>query len=157
MSAQNMFYKTCLGILQRSQKIPEVFSVINDIREGIEYENNFPKTMESFILQRNEIISYIQKVRFNNIVDAFKEERGSLALIPFPNGKLLTELSPQELFNNLHGEIPRLILNGMYHVIKHSFPISEDRIIMQDLFSNDMNVLIKYGLLEDRIKIVKGR
>lgn len=157
MSIQNLFYKACFEILQNFQQIPEIFSIVNDIREGLKHENNFPKNNESFILQKNEIISYIQKVRFNNIVDIFKDEKDSLALITLPNGKLLTELSPQELFNNLNAEIPRLILKGMHQVIKYSFPLAPDRIIMQDLFSNNMNVLVKYGLLKDNIKFESER
>ena len=83
--------------------------------------------------------------KFANIVDAFKGEKGSLALLPIPNGKLLSEATPGELYNELDAEIPRLILKGLYQLIKHYFPKNNDKDIMQDLFSKDIRRLNKYG------------
>ena len=145
---QNEFYNLCFEILKASQYIPEIVPVLKDIQDGREFERNFPQTIETFFIHKNEIISYIRKVRVGNIVDAFKNEEGSLALITAPNGRPLTELSPQELYNNLDGEIYRLLVKGMYHLIMHYFPMADDRKIMQDLFSKDVQILIKYGLLK---------
>ena len=149
MNGQNDFYNLCFEILKAYQQIPEIVSVLKDIQDGLEYERNFPQTLESFFIQKNEIISYIRKVRVGNIVDAFKNEEGSLALITVPNGRPLTELSPKELYNNLDAEIPRLLAKGMYHLIKHYFPVADDRKIMQDLFSKNVQALAGYGLLKE--------
>ncbi len=148
MNIQKSFYELCYEILQNSQNFADVASVVKDIQDGLEYERNFPQTLETFFIQKNEIISYIRKVRVGNIVDAFKNEEGSLALLPIPNGKLLSEATSGELYTELDAEIPRLILKGLYQLIKHYFPMSDDRKIMQDLFSKDVQILIKYQLFK---------
>lgn len=149
MNGQNDFYNLCFEILKAYQQIPEIVSVLKDIQDGLEYERNFPQTLESFFIQKNEIISYIRKVRVGNIVDAFKNEEGSLALISVPNGKPLSEATPGELYTELNAEIPRLILKGLYQLIKHYFPMADDRKIMQDLFSKNVQALAGYGLLKE--------
>ena len=141
----NQFYDVCLNILLGEQNVPEVLSTLADIKEGLEKERNFPRTQLDFIIYSGEIISYIQKVRTGNIVDAFKGEKGTLALLPIPNGKLLSEATPEELYNQLDAEMPRLILKGLYQLIKHYFPKNNDKDIMQDLFSKDIRRLNKYG------------
>lgn len=147
----NRFYDICLNILLGEQNIPEVFSTLTDINEGVEKERNFPRTQLEFFSRKGDIISYIRKVRIGNIVDVFKGEEGSLALLPIPNGKLLIEANPEELYNELSAEIPRLILKGMYQLIKHYFPTNADRNIMQDLFSKDIKVLGKYGIVNNTL------
>lgn len=149
----NQFYDICLNILLGEQNIPEVLSTLADINEGVEKERNFPRTPLDFFSRKEDIISYIQKVRANNIVDVFKGEKGSLALLPIPNGKLLSEATPEELYNELDAEIPRLILKGMYQLIKHHFPTNADRNIMQDLFSKDIKVFSKYGIFNNSFGI----
>ena len=145
----NQFFDICLKILLNEHNIPEVLSTLADINEGLEKERKFPRTSLEFFIHKGEIISYIQKVRVGNIVDAFQGEEGSLALLPSLNGKFLAEANPEELYNNLDAEIPRLILKGMYQLIKHYFPENADKNIMQDLFSKDMSALRKYGIVNN--------
>ncbi len=42
-----------------------------------------------------------------------------LLLIPVPSEKPLADANPEELYNNLAGEIPRLILKGIHQTVKH--------------------------------------
>lgn len=147
MIDQRSFYDICFDLLLKSLNIPEIVPVVRDIKTGQDYINNFPWETNDFLLKRNEIIFYIRKARLNNVIDLFKEKKGSLALSQISNGKPLDYANQNDLFETLKIEIPRLILKGMYYLIKNHYPNLTDEQIIPDLFLSEISVLNKYSLL----------
>lgn len=144
---QKKFYDLCYEILLRASGVPGILSTLKDIQDGYSYKNNFPRTEIDFLLMRNEIIAYIKKARLNNVIDDFISGNGSLALSRISNGMALENAIPYALYETLDVEIKRLILKGMYQLIKSKLSLLSDKEIIEKLYLNDIAVLQKYGLL----------
>lgn len=99
------FYDACYKILAYYLDFPDVADTYKSIEYGISYKNNYPKTMTDFLEKKNGIIQYITNVRKNNIIDTYKNDQNPLLFIPSPSGKLLSQLTPMELYNDLITEI----------------------------------------------------
>lgn len=96
-----------------------------------------------------EVINYITEVRKNNIIDAYKNCLNPLILVPLASGKSLFQASPQELYNNLEQEIPRLIIKGVHQTIKHFNEMADDNDLIAELLKEDINTLAKYDIRGD--------
>lgn len=70
----NNFYNICYEIMSHYLHFPDVLDTYKSICDGLYYQNNFPWNMSDFAYQKGEIISYIEKVRLNNIIDKYKEK-----------------------------------------------------------------------------------
>ena len=88
-------------------------------------------------------------VRKNNIIDTYKNGLNPLILVPVSSGKSLFQASPQELYDNLQNEIPRLILKGIYQIIKHFNEMADDNDLIAELLQEDINTLVKYDIRGD--------
>lgn len=139
---QKDFYDVCYEILLKTSEASDVFSTLKDIQDGYFYKNNF-----DFLLMRNEIIAYIKRVRLDNVIDYFTTGNGSLALSRISYKLPLENATPDILYETLILEIKRLILKGMYQLIKNKFSFLSDKEIIEKLYLNDIAVLQKYGLL----------
>lgn len=140
-----VFYDICYEILSHYLHWPDVSDTYKSIGDGYYYNNYHIITMD-FENKKNEVINYIAHVRINNIIDAYNNNENPLLLIPIPSGRLLSQASPQELYNNLKQEIPRLILKGIHQIIKHSNAQIDDNSLTAELLQEDINTLSKYNI-----------
>lgn len=142
----NSFFDIGYEVLSQYLHFPDVADTYKSITEGKHYQNNFPWEMDSFLRERSNIISYIVKVRINNVIDTYQERENPFLLMPVPSGKSLFQAPPKELYDNLSAEIPRLILKGIHQTIKHLNVIWDDNGLTAELLQQDTTVLRKYGL-----------
>ena len=140
------FIDICYEILSHYLQFPDVADTYKNINDGLNYQMNFPQNDIDFLAKKSEIISYIEKVRLNNIIDAYREPLNFLLLVPFQPGKKLSDANREELYNNLSGEIPRLILKGIHQTIKHIDANVGDNELTAELVREDIDVLRKYGV-----------
>lgn len=143
------FIDICYEIISHYLHFSDVEDTVKGINDGIYYLNNFPKSQIEFLQKKDEIILYIQKARVGNIIDAYKEKENPFLFVPVPSGKFLSDLSPEELYQDLAAEIPRLILKGTHQVIKDLNAIEDDNKLTGELLRQDTSVLRKYGLLSE--------
>lgn len=143
---ENLFFDVCYELLSHYLDYSDVADTFQSINDGLNYSNNFPWNMIDFQQKKGDIISYIEKVRLNNIIDAYREKENPLILVPVPSGRLLSQATPEELFNNLAAEIPRLILKGTHQAIKHLYIVRDDNELTAELLQQDIAVLRKYKL-----------
>ena len=113
------FYDMAYEVLSHYLNWPDVADTYKSIVDGIDYCNNYYQIQINFDKRKYEVINYITKVRKDNIIDAYKNRLNPLILVPLPSGKSLFQASPQELYDNLQNEIPRLILKWIHQNIKH--------------------------------------
>lgn len=144
---QNRFYEICYQIIARYAGFPDVAETLNDIRKGAEYQNDYCHDVLQFMRKRDEIIFFIAKARSNNVIDAFKDDRNYLLLIPSPSRKLLSAATNDELFANLSEEIRRLVIKGVHQVIKKQNASIPDNALTAELLTQDPNIFNKYGLI----------
>ena len=143
------FVDICYDIISQYLHFTDVKDTVENIYDGIRYLNNFPKDQVEFWQKKDEIIQYIQKVRVGNVIDAYKEKENPFLFVPVPSGRFLSELNPDELYQDLAAEIPRLILKGTHQVIKHLNIIEDDNKLIAEILQQDVSVLRKYGLLSE--------
>lgn len=140
------FYDVAYEVLSHYLNWPDVADTYKSIVDGIDYSNNYYQIQIDFGNRKFEVINYITTVRKNNIIDAYKNRLNPLILVPLPSGKSLFQASPQELYNNLQNEIPRLILKGVHQIIKHSNEMVDDNNLTAELLQEDVNILRKYNI-----------
>ena len=140
------FYDICYEVLWHYLHFPDVANTYKSINDGLDYMRNFPQDIWNFRTKKGEIISYIQTMRLNNIIDAYQDPSNMLLLVPVPSWKPLADASPEELYNNLAGEIPRLILKGIHQTVKHLNENLNDNLLTAELIQQDTRILKKYGL-----------
>ncbi len=143
------FYEICYEILSHYLNFPDVADTYKSIGDGIYYYKNYYQIKMDFDNRKREVINYISNVRKNNIIDTYKNGLNPLILVPVPSGKSLFQASPQELYNNLEQEIPRLILKGIYQIIKHFNEVADDNDLIAELLQEDVNTLVKYDIRGD--------
>jgi len=144
---KNEFMDLCYEIIRHYSSFSDVAGTAKDISDGIGYAQCFQQNKVEFSRKYNEIVAFIIKVRANNIVDSYKDDKNYLTLIPVPSGKPLNQSTPEELFNNLVTEINRLIVKGIHQTIKHIHPDLNDIELLKKLLSQEISVLQEYGLL----------
>lgn len=140
------FYDVAYEVLSHYLNWPDVADTYKSIVDGIDYCNNYYQLQIDFDNRKFGVINYITTVRKNNIIDAYKNRLNPLILVPLPSGKSLFQASPQELYNNLQNEIPRLILKGVHQIIKHFNEMVDDNDLTAELLQEDVNILRKYNI-----------
>ena len=141
-----IFYDMCYEILSHYLNFPDVADTYKSIEDGIQYCNNYPQTMTDFMNKKDDIIRYIRNVRKDNVIDAYKNGQNPLLVVPSPFGKLLLQLTPNELYINLVTEIRRLIIKGIHQTIKHYNGLIDNNDLTAELLQEDFAVLRKYNL-----------
>lgn len=144
-----VFYDFCYEVLSQYLHFPDVDDTYKSIVDGIDYRKNYYQIQMDFDNKKYEVINYITEVRKNNIIDAYKNRLNPLILVPLPSGKSLFQASPQELYDNLQNEIPRLILKGVHQIIKHYNEMIDDNDLTAELLQEDVNTLVKYNIRGD--------
>lgn len=84
--------------------------------------------------------------RFKKNICVYESGNGSLALSRIAYKLPLEKATPDILYETLILEIKRLILKGMYQLIKNKFSFLSDKEIIEKLYLNDIAILQKYGL-----------
>lgn len=143
----NTFLDLCCNVIEQYTRFTDVAKTAKDINDGVGYARLYTTNQTEFNRKHDEIVDYIIKVRDNNILDSYIDDRNYLLLIPVKSGKPLNQSSPQELCNNLTNEINRLIIKGSYQVIKHIYPNMSDIEVLQKLLMQDISALQEYGLV----------
>ncbi len=143
------FYEICYEVLSHYLNLPDVADTYKSIVDGINYCNNYYQIQMDFDNRKYEVINYISKVRKNNIIDSYKNRLNPFILVSLPFGKSLFQASPQELYDNLQNEILRLILKGIYQIIKHFNEMADDNDLIAELLQEDVNTLVKYDIRGD--------
>ena len=140
------FLELCYSILSRYDHFPEVADTIKTILEGQEILNSYPNNNQEFLQRKSEIISYIQKARFGNIIYTYHNSK--MIFLPSGSGKTLFEDNKEELHFQLEGELSMLILKGVHQVIKHLYPTTDNDALSGELLRQSENTLQAYGLIE---------
>lgn len=143
----NAFKDLCFEIIRQHLDLPDVASTAKDINDAIEYAQLYQRNPVEFCMKHAEIVNFIIKARDNNVLDAWRDDKNYLLLVPTQSGKPLSQSTPQELFNNLVPEIDRLRVKGIYQVIKHMYHGVDDIELLKKLLSQDTAVLRNYGLI----------
>ncbi|MBR5424359.1 MAG: hypothetical protein IK108_10150 [Clostridia bacterium] len=143
----NAFFDVCFNIIIQNTQYPDVAGTAKDITDGINYAQLYSQNLTEYIKKHDEIVQFIIKVRDNNIIDSYRDDKNYLLFVPVKSGKPLAQSSPQELYNNLVNEIDRLMIKGIYQVIKHVHTEVNDTDLLEQLLSQDISVLRKYGLI----------
>ena len=141
-----IFYDMCYEILSHYLNFPDVADTYKSIEDGIQYCNNYPQTMTDFMNKKDDIIRYIRNVRKDNVIDAYKNGQNPFLFVPSPFGKLLLQLTPNELYINLVTEIRRLIIKGIHQTIKHYNGLIDNNDLTAELLQEDFAFLRKYNL-----------
>lgn len=140
------YYDICYDILSHYLNFPDVADTYKSINDALYYRDNYPKNLFDFQMKKGEIITFIEKARFNNIIDSYQNQNNPLMLVPVPSGKKLSDADPEELYNNLTAEIPRLILKGIHQTIKHLNINADNDQLTAELLQHNTAVLQKYNL-----------
>lgn len=143
------FYYVAYEVLSHYLNWSDVADTYKSIVDGIDYCKNYNQIRMDFENKKYEVIDYITEVRKNNIIDTYKNRLNPLILVPLPSGKSLFQASPQELYNNLEQEIPRLIIKGVHQTIKHFNEMADDNDLIAELLKEDINTLAKYDIRGD--------
>lgn len=143
------FYDICYEVLSHYLNFPDVADTYKSIVDGIDYCNNYHKIQMDFDNKKYEIINYIVNVRKNNVIDTYINNENLLLHVSLPLGNSLFQASPQELYNNLEQEIPKLILKGVHQIIKHFNEMVDDNDLTAELLLEDVNTLLKYNIRGD--------
>ena len=143
----NAFKDLCFEIIGQHLDLPDVASTAKDINDAFRYAQLYQQNPYEFCMKHDEIVNFIIKARDNNVLDAWRDDKNYLLLVPTQSGKPLSQSTPQELFNNLVPEIDRLRVKGIYQVIKHMYPGVDDIELLKKLLSQDTAVLRNYGLI----------
>ena len=143
----NNFLDICYELLSHYLNFPDVADTYKSIKTGLYYRDSFPQNADTFEKEKGAIISYIEKVRVNNVIDAYRKKENLFLLVPVPTGRPLADATPEELYNNLIAEIPRLIFKGIHQLIKNMNAVEDDNQLTSELLQQDSAVLRKYRLL----------
>ena len=143
----NAFKDLCFEIIGQHLDLPDVASTAKDINDAFRYAQLYQQNPYEFCMKHDEIVNFIIKARDNNILDAWRDDKNYLLLVPTQSGKPLSQSTPQELFNNLVPEIDRVRVKGIYQVIKHMYHGVDDIELLKKLLSQDTAVLRNYGLI----------
>lgn len=141
------FFDVCYEILVHNTQYPDIASTTKDITDGINYAQLYSQNLTEYIKKYDEIVQFIIKVRDNNIIDSYRDDKNYLMFVPIKSGKPLAQSSLQELYDNLANEIDRLMIKGIYQVIKHVNSEVNDTGLLKQLLSQDISVLRRYGLV----------
>lgn len=132
-------------ILSHYLHFPEVDDTLKSINDGLNLWYNYPQNDFEFREKQADIIAYIQKARFDNII--YKCQTGIQVFIPVEvSGKTLMQDDRNELLVQLENEIFAQALKGIHQVIKRHYPALNDNLLSEELLSSSENALQKYNL-----------
>jgi len=138
-------FDLCYEVLSHYFHFPEVEDTLKSIGDGLDYWNNYPQNDFDFQRVKVDIIAYIQKARFDNII--YQCQGGKkLFISPMPGNKTLKQDNRNELRIQLENEIIALTLKGIHQVVKHYYPGLDNNSLSEELLCLNEGTLRKYNL-----------
>lgn len=133
-------FDLCYEILSHYFHFPEVYDTLKSIGDGLDYWRNYPQNDFEFQRKKGDIIGFIQKVRFGNII--YQCQEGKNLFMPASSGnKTLSQDDRDELRIQLENEIIVLTLKGIHQVIKHDHPELDNNSLSEELLRLDESTL----------------
>lgn len=136
------FFDLCYGLFMRTSKYHDLGKDIQSYNKAISYMNNF------YGIDRREIEKFIVEVRMDNPVYSAIQQVSRAIVNDMPLRRL-EELYPNELYNELRGEIYNIVLKGAYDSIKllNKLTTEQELELSKRLANGDSSVFTQYNTL----------
>lgn len=133
------FFDLCYELFMRTSKYHDLGKDIQNYNKVIYYMNNF------YGVDRKKIEEFIIDVRMDNPVYSAIQQMVKVMVSNVPLRRL-EELYPNELYNELCGEIYNVVLKGAYDSIKLLNELTtEEELQLSKRFANgDSNIFTQY-------------
>lgn len=136
------FFDMCYELFMRTSKYHDLGKDVLNYNKVINYMNNF------YGVDRKEIEEFIVDVRIDNPVYSAIQQivKGMANNVPL---RRLEELYPNELYNELCGEIYNVVLKGAYDSVKllNKLTVDEELELSKRFANGDSSIFTQYKLI----------
>ena len=131
------FLDMCYDVFTRTSQYHDLGKDLENYNKLVYYSNNF------YSIDRSEIERFIVEVRFDNLIYSTTQQLGKVISGPL---KKLWQLTPDELYKELQGEIVNIILKGAYDSIKLLYNLDEQQSanLANRIATGDMSLFEEY-------------
>ena len=136
------FFDMCYELFMRTSKYHDLGKDVLNYNKVINYLNNF------YGVNRKEIEKFIVDVRMDNPVYSAMQQIVKVVASNIPLRRL-EELYPNELYNELCGEIYNLVLKGAYDSVKllNELTADEELELSKRFANGDSSIFTQYKLI----------
>ena len=136
------FFDMCYELFMRTSKYHDLGKVVLNYNKVINYMNNF------YGVNRKEIEKFIVDVRMDNPVYSAMQQIVKVVASNIPLRRL-EELYPNELYNELCGEIYNVVLKGAYDSVKllNELTADEELELSKRFANGDSSIFTQYKLI----------
>lgn len=136
------FLDICYDLFTRTSQYHDLGKDVENLNKINYYLTNY-YTLNLYLTKRKEIEDFIVDVRFDNPVFAAMCQLAKAASGPMLK---LHELNPDQLYQELQGEIPNIVYKGAYDSIKLLFHLNDEqsKTLATRIASKDMSVFTDY-------------
>ena len=133
------FFDLCYELFMRTSKYHDLGKDIQNYNKVINYMNTF------YGVDRKEIEKFIIDVRMDNPVYSAIQQMVKVMVSNVPL-KRLEELYPNELYNELCGELYNIVLKGAYDSIKllNELTMEEELELSKRFANGDISIFMQY-------------
>jgi len=136
------FFDMCYELFMRTSKYHDLGKDVLNYNKVINYMNNF------YGVNRKEIEKFIVDVRMDNPVYSAMQQSVKVVASNIPLRRL-EELYPNELYNELCGEIYNVVLKGAYDSVKllNELTVDEELELSKRFANGDSSIFTQYKLI----------
>ncbi len=136
------FFDMCYELFMRTSKYHDLGKDVLNYNKVINYMNNF------YGVDRKEIEKFIVDVRMDNPVYSAIQQIVKVVASNIPLRRL-EELYPNELYNELCGEIYNVVLKGAYDSVKllNELTADEELELSKRFANGDSSIFTQYKLI----------
>lgn len=136
------FFDMCYELFMRTSKYHDLGKDVLNYNKVINYLNNF------YGVNRKEIEKFIVDVRMDNPVYSAMQQIVKVVASNIPLRRL-EELYPNELYNELCGEIYNVVLKGAYDSVKllNELTADEELELSKRFANGDSSIFTQYKLI----------
>lgn len=136
------FFDMCYELFMRTSKYHDLGKDVLNYNKVINYMNNF------YGVDRKEIEKFIVDVRMDNPVYSAMQQIVKVVASNIPLRRL-EELYPNELYNELCGEIYNVVLKGAYDCVKllNKLTVDEELELSKRFANGDSSIFTQYKLI----------
>ena len=136
------FFDMCYELSMRTSKYHDLGKDVLNYNKVINYMNNF------YGVNRKEIEKFIVDVRMDNPVYSAMQQIVKVVASNIPLRRL-EELYPNELYNELCGEIYNVVLKGAYDSVKllNELTADEELELSKRFANGDSSIFTQYKLI----------